>query len=134
MKRKWLGIFILGGVATALLNTSSCARDQQLVSITIEPTGVTFGAADPAQKANLTALGTYIHPPETKDITAQVTWATDIPQLVAVTSGGVVSPTGLGCGTANVSASYNHGTGASGNLVIGHATITVNGPTALGCP
>jgi hypothetical protein len=134
MNRKWLGIVILVGAAAVLLNTSSCARSQQLVSITIEPGAVTFGAANPAQNATLTSLGTYIHPPETKNITTQVTWTTDIPQLVAVTSGGVVSPTGLGCGTANISASYNHGTGPSGNVVIGYATITVGGPPGSGCP
>jgi hypothetical protein len=130
---KWIAIFGLVIAGILLLISSSCARDQQLIGITIQPGSVTFGAPDPQQVANLTALGTYIHPPETKDITAQVSWSSDIPQLVAV-SGGAVSPTGGGCGEANISASYNHGTGPSGNLVIGYATVTVDDPNVPGCP
>jgi hypothetical protein len=132
MNRKWFGIVVLAAIAVALLNTSSCARDQQLVAITVQPSAFTFLTSNPTLVANFTALGTYIHPPETKDITAQVTWSCDLPQVLAVTSGGHVSPTGNGCGVVNLTASYNHGTGPSGNVVIGTATVTVNGPSP--CP
>jgi hypothetical protein len=131
MNRKWLGILMLVGVAAALLNTSSCARDQQLVSITVQPPTYTFLTADPALVANFSAVGTYIHPPETKDITSQVTWNSDSSQTLTINSG-VVSPTGKECGVANISASYNHGTGPSGNDVIGYATVIVDGPSP--CP
>lgn len=130
MNRKWLGSLILVGVAAALLNTSSCARSQKLVSIQIQPSSYTFLSADPALAANFTAMGTYIHPPATKNITAQVTWSSDAPKMVTITNG-VVSPTGQECGVVNISASYNHGT-ENGSDVISYATVTVDGPTP--CP
>ena len=67
-----VGAFIVAGAMTMSL---SCARDQQLVSITIQPDTQTFGAsnipvpADAGLSVQLRALGHYVHPPVTKDIT-----------------------------------------------------------------
>ena len=133
MNRKWFGFAVLAAIAVTLLNTSSCAHGQQLVAITIQPGSFSFLTPNPTLTANFTAWGTYLHPPENKDITTLVTWSSDIPQLVKV-SGGVVSPTGNGCGTANISASYNHATGPSGNVVVGYAAATVHDPTVTTCP
>src|SRR5580704_4452394 len=101
MIRKWLGLTFAYGVAIFM---PSCGHDQQLVGISIEPSTETFGAAtipvsqDAGLNVQLRALGSYIHPPVTKDITAQVTWATDTPQMVTVNSTGVLTATGLVCG------------------------------------
>jgi hypothetical protein len=57
----------------------SCARDQQLVTISVIPETEIFGAsniplsADAGLSVQLRA-GRYIHPPVTEDITNQVTW------------------------------------------------------------
>ncbi|HEY3971554.1 MAG TPA: hypothetical protein VGM18_01035 [Candidatus Sulfotelmatobacter sp.] len=137
MNRKWLGKWIgvigLMGVSTWLLSLNSCARNQQLVGITVSPSTFTFLTPDPTLQAGFSAVGTYIHPAENKDITSIVTWGNDIPQLITL-NGGAVSPTGLGCGVANISASYDKGTGPSGNLVSGTATVTVNNPLISYCP
>src|SRR6266404_2266254 len=75
-----VGALALVGLLVAL---SSCAHDQQLVSIAIVPTEETFGDAttpvflDAGASVQLRATGTYIHPPVTKDITAQVQWGSD---------------------------------------------------------
>src|SRR6202044_2453284 len=83
----------------------------------------------PGAYFNFTAIGTYIHPPATKDITDQVTWKSDNPQVVQVSSTGVVSPN-AGCGLANISASFYD----SPNYVVSNSVpITVNGPSADGC-
>ena len=69
-------------VAISTAASLSCAHDQQLVSISIVPDTQTFGAsnipvpADAGLSVRLRALGKYIHPPVTKDITGQVTWTT----------------------------------------------------------
>ena len=120
-------------IVAVFLAFSSCARDQQLVGISIRPAKGTFFTPDPAAQIQYTAIGNFIHPPESKDITSQVTWKTDIPQLVTVTAG-TVSPSGAGCGVADISASSAAGAGHSGNLVIGYATVTVNDPTNPICP
>jgi hypothetical protein len=133
MMRKWLGITVCLVTAMALLNLGSCARSQKLIGITIQPSSFTFLTPDTTSTANFTALGTYIHPAETKDITSQVTWTSDIPQLVTV-SGGTVSPaTSTGCGAANISASSTQDTEADG-IAIGYATVTVDNPLVSYCP
>ena len=130
---KWIGIIGLMGMGTWLLTLNSCARNQQLVGITVTPSTFTFLTPDSALQASFSAVGTYIHPAENKDITSIVTWGNDIPQLITL-NGGLVSPTGNGCGVANISASYDKGTGPSGNLVSGGATITINNPLVTYCP
>ena len=130
MTQKWP---IRIGVLAAVALLSSCARDQRLVTITIQPASGTFLSPTVGGEIHFTAMGSYIHPPVTKDITSQVTWNTSIPQLINLNAG-VVTTTGTGCGIANISASSTTGTGPSGNLIIGYATVTVNDPTVAACP
>jgi hypothetical protein len=110
------------------MNLLSCGHELKLMSIAIQPPGGTFLTPDTTAQIDFTALGTYIHPPDTRDITNKVTWKTDVPQLISV-DGGVVSPLG-GCGIADISASLQD----KGNIVIGYATVTVNDPTNPICP
>jgi hypothetical protein len=129
MDRKWFSIVALIAAATFFINLSSCGYNQHLISISIAPSGATFGAADPALYVNFTATGTYEHPPSTKSVTNIVTWSSDTPQVAQVSSKGVVTPS-TNCGTANISASYYD----SPNLVTSnYANVVVNGPAASGC-
>src|SRR5258708_29567172 len=113
-----------------LLASLSCARDQQLVSITVQPTSETFGdsgtpvSADAGLNVNLAAFGHYIHPQVTKDITNQVTWTSNTPNMVSVDSTGVLTATGGACGNALVFATVqtntsNGGRSSSGAIVFG---------------
>ena len=119
-----------------LVGLPSCGHDQELTSISIQPTTETFGAtnipvsADAGLTVQLRALGSYIHPPVTKDITAQVTWASQDTQMVTVDSAGLVTVTGLTCGSSLVSATVNtkHSTGgvpSSGAIITGTMTANV---------
>jgi len=130
MNRKWFSILALIAAATFFVNLSSCGFNKHLVSISIAPTGATFGAVDTSLFVNFTATGTYVHPPQTKDVTNIVTWKSDTPQVASVTSGGVVSPS-LGCGTANVYATFYD---SPNQVTSNSAFITVDGPASLGCP
>ena len=125
---------VLLSMVVALL---SCARDQELVSIAIQPSSETFGATNIPVGANagatvqLRALGTYIHPPVTKDVTAQSTWTSNTPDIATVNTSGLVTATGIGCGNTLISATINSGK-SSGAIVT--ATMTTNvvcfvGPT-----
>ena len=137
--------FVLRGVTTLLVGASlmislSCARDQELVSISIVPNQQGFLGPDPSLTAQLRAVGTYIHPPVQKDITDQVTWTSHIPNLVTVTSSGVVFPTGVyACGGAIVAATVNTnksagGRSSSGAIITGYANVTVDNLSVPGCP
>jgi uncharacterized repeat protein (TIGR02543 family) len=121
----------------------SCGREQQLVSITVQPTAETFGAAnipvpaDAGLAVQLRALGNYIHPPVTKDITANVTWVSNDTQMMTVSSTGLLTATGQTCGATLVSATVTTNSdasnqSASGAIVTGYMTGNVVCSTSAG--
>jgi len=136
---------VLVAAAGTLLGLNSCAHDQQLVSIEVQPTVETVGTTntpvlqDAGFQVQLRALGTYIHPPVTKDITNDVTWESNTVQMFTVTSTGLLTATGESCGATLVSATVNTnrssgGLSSSGAVVTGYMTANVvcfsgTGPT-----
>jgi hypothetical protein len=128
MSRKWFSTLALFATVTLFLTLSSCAFNQHLTSISIAPSGATFGGVDPSLIVNFTATGTYNHPPETKDITSLVTWKSDTPQVASVVMG-VVSPN-TNCGSANVFATFYD---SPNQVTSNQAHIVVDGPSSLGC-
>lgn len=145
MIRKWFSIVALIATASLLLSISSCSDPQELVSIQIQPASETFGASnvpliqDIGLKAQLTALGTYVHPPVTKDITNQVTWASNETQVIAITPAGLITVPGTACGGSLITATVQtnsdaSGVSSSGAVVSGNMLATVvcftgTGPT-----
>ncbi len=136
MNGKWLSVIALVVVAGALLTVSSCGHSQQLVSIQIQPNVETFGESnipvnlDRGLQVQLRALGTYIHPPVTKDITDQVTWSSNDTQMLTVSATGLLTATGDSCGGTLVSATVNTNTseggiGSNGAIVTGYMTGNV---------
>jgi hypothetical protein len=134
MKRSSIGLALIALVTVgAILSLPSCGHDQKLQSITIAPQSFTFLTAVAGQTEQLTATANYIHPPSTKDITGVATWQVD--DGVVQVNAGVISTIGNGnCGGADITASYPEGTGGSGNIVTGYATVTVDDPTNPICP
>jgi len=134
MIRKWFGTVLLALLALALLNTSGCARDQKLVGITLSPAGgyvfEGYGAI-----GQFTAYGTFIHPPETKDITGQVVWSIDIGNFGTITQQGQITyqRTDL-CGSGLVNATYNNPPGnPSGSVMVGSAPVKGANDGQSGC-
>lgn len=148
MIRKLLGIVLLTLLALVLLSVVSCGRDQELVSIQIQPAVETFGASnilvqnDAGLQVQLKAYGTYIHPPVTKDVSSQVAWFSNDTQMMTVDSGGMLTATGITCGTTLVSASIttnksSGGIGSGGAVVTGFMTGNVvcdTGSSGSGSP
>jgi hypothetical protein len=126
MSRKWFSIIALIGTATWLLNMSGCAFNQHLVSIQVVPSGVTFNSV--GASAIFKAMGTYDHPPATKDITDLVTWSVDSQNLVSITNTSLVTALST-CGSGNLMASYYD----SPNNVFGTAFITGGGAGTTAC-
>ncbi len=136
IKRNWSGLAGVLAIVLVMWMVPSCGREQQLVSITVEPTSETFGAAnipvpaDQGDTVQLRALGTYIHPPVTKDITASVTWFSNDTQMMTVSSSGLLTATGQACGATLVSATVATNRDASnqsssGAIVTGYMTGNV---------
>lgn len=119
MIRKWFAVLALVLIAGALLSLSSCARNQHLVSITLQPSdGFVFEGF--GAQGQFTALGTYEHPPVTQDISDKVTWSLDIANFGTLTQTGQITYTRTdGCGSGNVTATFND----SGNLILGTAPV-----------
>lgn len=140
MIRKWFGLALVCAIGILVL---SCGDPQELVSIAIQPGSETFGSSnipvslDAGLTVQLRALGSYLHPPATKDITDQVTWATDDAQMVTVNSTGLATATGQVCGTALISATETtghngSGVSSSGAAVTGNMTVNVTCFTGTG--
>jgi hypothetical protein len=118
-------------VLTSLLIVSSCGHDQRLDSISIEPQNTTI--TGPGVEVHFTALGHYSHPPNTKDITDQLTWASSVPQILPVDQQGVATST-LGCGTnLEITATSNTNTPKADSVVVGSVTVNVKQPNDPNC-
>jgi len=134
MKRTYLGLAFGALVAVgALLSLPSCGHDQQLMSITIIPTGETItgtGVIVPFM-----AQGNYIHPPEIRDITNSVVWASTAPQIISIIAATGVATTGDGCGTniTITATAYANPQNHSGRAVVGTAPVSVAQPGGT-CP
>jgi List-Bact-rpt repeat protein/Big-like domain-containing protein len=126
-------------LVTFMFSALGCGHDQQLVGITIQPDTENFGATniplpeDAGVSVQLRALGQYIHPPVTKDITNQVTWASNTPDMVSVNSTGLITATGLACGGTLISATVKTNSSA-GNLSSSGAIVTSTMQANVICP
>jgi hypothetical protein len=137
MSRKLYRLFVVAFVAGCLIGLPSCGHDQELVGISVQPSVETFGDAktpvidNRGASVQLKALGSYIHPPVTKDITNQVTWASNTPAMVTIDpKSGVITATGDACGGTIISATVTTnesagGISSSGALVTGSMTANV---------
>ncbi|MGA7684927.1 MAG: hypothetical protein WCC32_18430 [Terriglobales bacterium] len=136
MKRKYF-VLAMGALVAmgAVLSLPSCGHDQKLESVQIQPQTFTFLTATAGQTEQLTATGTYIHPPATKDVTDLATWTVDDGVVEVGTNTGLITTVGNGaCGGANITATVPEGTGGAGNIVSAYATVTVDDPTNKLCP
>lgn len=136
MKGTWVSMAVLAALAAGMLAEGSCGRGQQLVGIQIQPNSEMIGRSDlpviddAGYHIQLAALGTYIHPPVTKDITDQVTWVATDTQMFSIDSSGLLTATGRACGTSLVSAALTTnnsegGISSSGAVVTGYMTAGV---------
>jgi trimeric autotransporter adhesin len=129
------GLLLVGLLAPI----ASCGTSPSLTSIVISPTDPTItlaltstGAALPPSDqlpTQYTALGYYTrpdHPAEVQDVTSQVTWAVNSPDLVAVSSTGLALPAVKAVGFGQITASMP---GFGGDIVSNQSTYTVNLPT-----
>jgi len=96
MKLKWLGFAAL---CVALLPVLSCAAGQKMVSLEVRPATVVFEGV--GAQIQFTAIGTFVHPPATKDVSNQVTWTIDVRNLATVTNTGLATAINV-CGKGNV--------------------------------
>jgi hypothetical protein len=126
MKRSYIGPALSALVtAAALLSLPSCGHDQKLVSIAVTPTGLSI--TGDGLIVDFKALGTYIHPPENKDITNSVVWASSLPQAISIDPNTGVAVSGTACGTNILITAtvYSNPQNKTGSVVVGTAPVNV---------
>jgi hypothetical protein len=126
MSRKWFSILALIVAASLLFSLSSCGYNQHLVSIQVVPPGATFNSV--GSSIVFKAMGTYEHPPSTKDITDLVQWSVDSQNLVTITNTSLITAVSI-CGSGNLYAKYYD----SPNEVTGSAFLTGGGAGTAAC-
>lgn len=134
MTRGYIGLAMCALIAVAaFLSLPSCGHDQKLVSLQVTPVspGFTFPTPNPGATGQYHAIGTYIHPPVTKDVTSQANWSVD--DGVVSINAGLVTTNGS-CGSADVIATMPEGTGGASNIVIAYSFVTVEDLSDPHCP
>ena len=127
----------LGAVLSAGL-LFGCGHPTSLQSVEIAPTTVqVIGQAAPGTGGQIQfkAYGHFAHPTETRDITNEVQWFSNIPDVATVDSHGLAT-SGL-CGIAGVTATATNAIGvpfSSDAVLTATATFTVADPNDTSCP
>jgi len=129
MRHENLRIGVITWIVVALLVLPSCGFKRQLVSITLIPNDVNITGS--GVDVQFKAVGNYIHPPDSRDITNSVTWQSAAPQVVSITASGLAT-SGNVCGQNITITATGHSDphDSSSGAVVGTATVTV---TLLGC-
>ena len=120
-----LALVVLGTLAVVTL--PSCGFKRKLVSITVVPDTVTIGGSN--LNVQFKAVGNYIHPPDSRDITTSVVWGSAAKQVVDINAAGLAT-SGTVCG-ANITitaTSHSDPHDSSSGVVVGTAIVTVKLP------
>lgn len=130
MRQRRLQFVVVAGTMLAVLLLASCGSKRQLVSITVIPDTVTIGGS------NLTlqfkAVGNYIHPPDSRDITTSVVWQSAAKEVVDINATGLAT-SGSVCGTNITITATGHSDphDSSSGVVVGTAAVTVKLPGCI---
>ena len=106
MIRKWFSVAALILTAITAVEPVELRPQPETGSDQVTPATATFGGV--GAQIQFKAIGTYIHPPENKDITDQAKWSIDSQNLVTINGPGNVTAIS-DCGTGNVIASIQDG-------------------------
>jgi hypothetical protein len=121
---RWI-VVVLGLLAALAL--PSCGFKRKLVSITVIPDTVTLGGPD--LTLQFKAVGNYIHPPDSRDITNSVGWESAAPDVVSIEPSGLAK-SGIDCGTNITITATGHSDphDEHSGIVVGIAAVTVTCP------
>jgi hypothetical protein len=111
----------------AVATLPSCGFKRKLVSITLIPATATLGG--PGVELQFQAIGNYVHPPDSRDITDSVAWGSAAPQIVTIDQTGLATSQ-FGCGTNITITATGHSDphDDSSGVVVGTAAVTVTQP------
>jgi hypothetical protein len=125
MRRGRLRLVVAAWTMLAVLALPGCGFKRQLVSITVIPDTVTI--VGPGVNVQFKAVGNYIHPPDSRDITNSVVWQSAATQVVTITAAGLAT-SGTTCGTNITITATGHSDphDSSSGLIVGLAAVSVS--------
>jgi uncharacterized protein YjdB len=130
--RVLLGVGLVS--VTALFGGTGCGLSYSLTGIYVQPT---TACVYPGTTAQFTAYGTYTegnHSMRVENVSSQVSWTSDLPDLATVSASGLAQSTGNYVGNTSITATTNGEFGvldASGNLVVSTSCTTSSVRRAL---
>jgi len=122
--------------AVLLLLPLGCGHPTEMVALTVTPTTAEVIGVGSGAQVQFQALGQFIRPDETRDVTNQVTWTSAAPSVVTVDAQGLAT-TGTNCGSVTITATAGQplvGPIGPGAIIFGTATFTVADPSNPNCP
>lgn len=127
MRQGRLRFGVVAGTMLVVLLLPSCGFKRKLVSITVVPDTVTLTGT--GVQLQFKAIGNYIHPPDSRDITTSVAWQSAADQVVTIDATGLATSQ-FGCGTdiPITATSHSDPHDSSSGLIVGIAAVTVKHP------
>jgi hypothetical protein len=124
MGRGRVRLTVVAVALSAALALPSCGFKRQLVSIDLIPNKVTLGGPD--LTFQFQAIGNYIHPPDSRDITDSVTWKSAADSVVSISDTGLAT-SGVDCGDNITITATGHTDphDSSSGIVVSTAAVTV---------
>ena len=119
-------------VLLAVFALASCGFKRKLASITVIPSGANITGT--GVKVQFKAVGNYVHPPDSRDITNSVIWESAAPQIVTIDQNGLaVSQFACGTNITITATAHSDPNDSHSGVVVGTAAVGVTQPNN-GCP
>ena len=120
-------LVVVGLMLLAVLMLPGCGAKRKLVSITMIPDAADITGA--GVSVQFKAIGNYIHPPDSRDITDTAVWESAAPQIVTVNQAGLAtSTTGCGKNITITATAHSDPHDDSSGVVVGTAAVSVTNP------
>jgi uncharacterized protein YjdB len=113
LKRFFLFSILLLGLVVLVVG---CGSNTEVATITITPSTQSLAAGQTAQFAATGTIPHGKHPATNEDVTSQVTWASNAPDIATVSASGLA--TAVSAGTATLTASMAGATSATATVIV----------------
>ena len=117
-------------ILLGIMAGQGCSEGQKLVGISVSPQNTSISGGP--LNVDFTAIGTYAHPPENRDLTHSVVWTSSSPQIIAIDPAtGIATSSSINCGTnilITATLYSNPGNPSSGTVATGTATASLKNP------
>jgi hypothetical protein len=127
-------VLAVAAILAGIFAVPGCSQGQKLVGITVLPQNESITGSGGI--VNYQAIGSYTHPPESRDLTHSVVWTSSFPQAMSIDPATGVATSGLGCGTNILitAALYSKPANpSSGTVAIGTTIVNVTQANGVVC-